>query len=329
MASSKLSSVGFVLVEELEFDDAYVVSSGIVSRLVEVRRGVRGKLRNLVRRASRLEACRYGVVYAIDTAFPPAPWELLGLSLSLISYGWVRVRDCRLDGRYCGSRVLVDFLGEVEQDYVASTARLLERRLALEVLEGDEVDVLVFDGEVLPYRALKGGGRWVEVYDLSLKVLERARRRGVVVVGIVKRSYSMMLSDVTGVRMNDKAVLTAVLSRGEYIVLEHPLRVLKEYGCQVVFYKPFRGVGQAVKAEVCGPQRLVDDVVSFLASEASPTALPWFIDTVDDMVRRELSKLDMLVRLIQASLARLEEGHPILASPTNLQKPLRGSQQTP
>lgn len=288
------------MVEVIEFNDVRDAVERIASKLPLVDE----KLRLLVEQNIGIKRVINHVaspdpVYAVDSAFPRSPLDLVGMSMSIVavavakySRGRTRVKRTR--------RILVEFLGELDQDYVAAFARLEERRHALNTV--DEAELLVIDGEILPRRG--SSELWANVESLSIMLVKELLRRGVPVVGVLKRSYSKHIAGMIGVPLSDKAIASLVLSRGEFIEVTHNQEQLAKLGCRIVFYKPLRGFAEAVKLEVCSRRVPVDDVVAVLAREAGPTGLPWMIDLVDSVVKKEVAHIGAVHSLLLARLAR-------------------------
>ncbi|HIC99688.1 MAG TPA: hypothetical protein EYP08_08780 [Pyrodictiaceae archaeon] len=124
------------------------------------------------------------------------------------------------------------------------------------------------------------------------------------------------MSKRLGLRIPDKAIMSLALNRGEYAIVEK----FMNNKCFIVYYKPLRGLQQAVKAEVCGDidQSRVGEVISLLMFSAAQTGLPWYIDFVDGLAKRETQLLDLISsRLLKTAVAAEIEQ---LAEPTNPQK---------
>ncbi|NOZ89630.1 MAG: DNA double-strand break repair nuclease NurA, partial [Crenarchaeota archaeon] len=226
-------------------------------------RGLRRLLeeRGMIRRCSPLRLG--GRVYAVDSAFPSSPVNLVGGSLSLVAVGAVRRGDA---WRTLRRWLVYESFGDVDADYVRGFARLQERRLAVS-LEGPEA--VIIDGELVPRPGRSSV--WSSVVEESRRLVGLAER-GVLVAGVLKRSYSRTIASRLGLPVSDRALASAVLDRGEVLEAAHPSRELAERGCVEAFYKPLRGPPLAVKLEACCP-RGADccGLAAFLASEAGAT----------------------------------------------------------
>ncbi|OWJ55052.1 hypothetical protein Pdsh_05010 [Pyrodictium delaneyi] len=301
LGSLKNSRQGdWIVVDVIEFNDVWDAVDKIADRLPFVS----GKLRSLVEervgiKKLEIQASSPDPVYAVDSAFPSSPLDLVGMSMSIIavavvmySHGKTNVKRSR--------KMLVEFLGELDQDYVAALARIEERRHALSVV--DNAEMLVIDGEILPRRG--SSDLWPSVEQLSIMLVKEAIRRGIPLVGVLKRSYSRHIANIINVSLSDKAIASLVLRRGEYIEVKHNQGQLAKLGCKIVFYKPLRGLAEAVKLEICSRAVPVEDVVAVLAREAGPTGLPWLIDLVDSIVKKEVVHINAVHGLLLARLAR-------------------------
>ncbi|KSW11907.1 hypothetical protein CF15_03665 [Pyrodictium occultum] len=289
------------MVEVVELgDDIHAAVKRIASRLPSIDEGLRRLVEESIgiRKIKEL-GTRFEPVYAVDSAFPRSPLNLVGISMSMVTVALVRYSDRGTSIRR-GRKLLVEYLGDIEQDYVAALARLEERRYAVSVV--DDAGLMVVDGEILPRRG--ASDLWVDVENLSLMLVKELSRRRVPLVGVLKRSYSAQMAGVLGVRMSDKAVASIVLRRGEYLELPHPQETLASMGCRIVFYKPLRGLAEAVKLELCSAGHPVDQVVSMLARETGPTGLPWVIDLVDSVVKKEVARLAAIHQLLLSRLSR-------------------------
>ncbi|BEP16986.1 hypothetical protein PYJP_03380 [Pyrofollis japonicus] len=256
-------------------------------------------------------------VHAVDSAFPSQPLQLVGLSLSIVAATLLRI-DGQGVSHILRRRIITSYFSELEQDYVTMLARTEERKLilSLEALG----DIVLIDGEIIPYRA--PSNEWNSVLNLSRELLNRSMSERAPVVGVIKRSYSNELGQSLGISMNDKALATIILRRGEYVVLEPRFKLLKEYGCKLVFYKPSRGLNEAVKIELCGVQD--DDeickIIGFLSVNAGHTGLPWQIDMVDSLSKSAINIIDAIRNRLIAKLAVVDAAALSVGYPTNPQE---------
>ncbi len=295
---------------------------------------------------------------AIDSTYPPEGGvELVGGLLVgvvagyVVYYGSARIKPMDV-------RVRVEIVEDEEaRRRLPVKAKLLEKLVALRLVEHAargalEAKVLLVDGELVPYQVLFGaGGAAVARLDsATLRLLEAARRHGITLVGVVKRSYSRFVSAAVGrlLPLNDKALMSLALEPGGYAVLgrfadllpryaaldspqlrragARARRVLErrpEYGEVVVaFYKPWTG-SQAVRVEVLDYGGLgVRAILEALASMTNPaTGLPYPIDLVDEYVRFEARLLELVRRRLVAKLVeQLGPAAAVVLAHTNPEK---------
>ncbi len=362
MAEEPQQRVRLLEVDEEEFEEElnhYVAvellreAERVVKRLVESLDSLRDVVKDVISRVKieRLSAAgeQFSGV-AVDSTFPPeggielVGGLLVGVVAGYIVFGGLQFTPPR------GLKVSLHLaLSDEERRLVAVRAKFLEKRLALKVLEearrsGIHVPLLLVDGEIVPYQILfrrRLGLRLLRRLDeATVKLLEAAHDLGTTVVGVVKRSYSQLLSTILGKRLplNDKAIASLLLGPGEYMVLgtygellpayeklggriaeagraaAARIKERKVYGEIVAaFYKPLNPPSQAVKVEILDYGRLgVHRVLSALASLTNPaTGLPYPIDLVDEYVRLEARSLELARRRIVSRL--VEELGPSVA----------------
>ncbi|KSW11451.1 hypothetical protein CF15_00925 [Pyrodictium occultum] len=295
---------------------------------------------------------------AIDSTFPiDGGVELVGGRLiavvaGYVSFGGLAARGVRRHDVYAQAR-FVDT--EDTQRILPLYAKLVEKAVAHRVLGYVEdgsmnARVILFDGELVPYPLLFKSQKTVARSRLLVRLdeqvarlLERARSLRLTLVGVVKRSYSRLLGARLGRRLsiNDKALMSLLLSRGEYLVagqfqeilpryaeivaaekgldpgkyrsiVEERLGLRSEYGrVTVAFYKPSlpRPGLQAVRVEVLDYGGLgLKKLLSMLNTLTNPaTGLPYPIDLVDEYTRLESRMLELLRRRIISHLAEMLE----------------------
>ncbi|HIP66029.1 MAG TPA: DNA double-strand break repair nuclease NurA [Pyrodictium sp.] len=250
---------------------------------------------------------------AIDTAFPMYPLELVSLAVSVIGYASIVVENDVVVEKYTGYKVIAG-LGKLDQDIVAAYAREIERHIAEKLVSSGFNGIIIFDGEVVPIacRHSKVPESWARVCRLTERLLDYKN----VLVGIVKRSFSFTLSRKLGLKMPDKAIMSLVLRRGEYAIVEK----FANDRCLVVYYKPLKGLQQAIKVEVCGgvDQYRVSEIIGLLISSAASTGLPWYVDFVDGLAKRETQLLDLISSRLLRTAVEVETEQ--LVEPTNPQK---------
>lgn len=285
----------------------------LLDKAKQLRSSLRDKVDKLVVIGKYKEPFNNVKLVAIDTAFPVHPLELVSLAISVIGYASIVIDSDVVVERRTGYRIITG-LGRLDQDVVAAYAREIERRIAKELISSGFNGIIVFDGEVVPIacRRSKVAGTWINVCRLTEQLLASKN----VFIGIVKRSFSFTLSKRLGLKIPDKAIMSLALNRGEYAIVEK----FMNNKCFIVYYKPLRGLQQAVKAEVCGDigQSRVGEVISLLMFSAAQTGLPWYIDFVDGLAKRETQLLDLISsRLLKTAVAAEIEQ---LAEPANPQK---------
>jgi len=304
--------------EVFEVTDPRAIAGRLASRMSRISREVIEKTRSALDVGKICSPIRPQVVYSIDSAYPSRPIDLVGLSISLVAV--VSVRFSEEDGveTHTKKRLLVSYFSEIEQDRVAAFARKEERLTALSIIE--DADMLLIDGEIVPYR--RAQGYWREPISLSIELLKRALRKGVPIVGVVKRSYSSELARELGLSLNDKSIASLILRRGEFIEVRPSFKVLREHKCKVIYYKPLRGLGEAVKLEACIPNNTLDTckIVSYLAREAGSTGLPWIIDLVDSLSKKEVSLIEAIRSTLLNKLAIYAGENIVVGYPTNPQE---------
>jgi len=330
--------------------------------------GSRGVLESIKARLSEREPLP-GV--AIDSTFPPeGGLELIGGRLIVVVAGYVCFAGARHSTLPCRDSFTRAWLVESEEHRrsVPLAAKVLEKALTLRLLRDVESGALnarlfLLDGEVIPYQLLfkpsarvSGSSLLSRLHKQSCSMLTRIRELGLSVAGVVKRSYSRLLSARLGepLPLNDKAVMSVYLSPGEYAVIGSYGEVLPRYAeimaaekrmdpdryrriveerissCEaygdvvVAFYKPPqpRRGSYAVKVEIYAPYMSPGDLLGSLSSLTNPaTGLPYPIDIVDAYTRVEARVMELLRRRMAADLARRGLGEAArLVAHTNPEK---------
>ena len=292
---------------------------------------------------------------AVDSTFPPeggidmVVGSLVGVVTGYIAYKiteGVGIEKRRVDA--------LTFIVEKQEDAnrkASLVSKLMERRLLEKLLEKlPPESVILIDGEIVPYTLLftristKLKARLDEV---TARVLARASKKRITVIGVVKRSYTSLLNAYTylgrckrRLALNDKAVFSIVLEPGQVArlglyrdilpayaytlntsspsrlasIVESRLRQRPEYGeISVGYYKPRKvpQAWQAVKIEVYAPwlRDPLEAAASHLDELTSPaTGLPYPIDLVDELVRIEARALEIVrYRLVHLLRKKLEE----------------------
>ncbi len=309
-------------IETIEVDDPQSIALRLAARIARLSKEVSKKARALIDVKKICDPIEFRNVYAIDSAYPSRPLDLVGLSLSLVAVVLVKhVYNRGTEAEY-ERKLIVSYFSELDQDMVAAIAREAERTIALRVLR--DADVLIIDGEIVPYK--RAQNYWRKPVSLAARLLDEASRLQVPVVGVIKRSYSSDLAKRLGLNLNDKSIASMVLRRGEYLELEPSLALLREKGCKIVFYKPLKGLSEAIKLEVCpfNPSMDLCQLVSYLSRNAGASGLPWIIDIVDSLSKQQVSLVEAIRRLLLGKLATRGEEGIVVAYPTNPQE--RGRQ---
>ncbi len=202
----------------------------------------------------------------------------------------------------------------------------LERRLASEILENHEFDILVFDGNIVPYPVMLEG-MWEGLGDVMRDLIGRAKRRGVSIVGVVKRVRSRYLSAIAGrpSPVNDKVIASLILKRGEFFSMGRYGEIIPRYfevtgrrgyidsfervkeqipvdEVEVVFYKGWRqsSYDLATKIEVLDLAGLgVEEIVGYMSKISTETGFPAVVDWIDRLVRNEFDILRFIRDLIE------------------------------
>ena len=309
---------------------------------------------------------------AIDSTWPPdGGIELVGGHLIGVVAGYYIFNAKQVSGlRRRGVAAKLFFVDSEEaRKKIPLAAKLLEKKVGIKLLglvsDGKlDITLLLLDGEIVPYQLLFKGNQVIAnrrlLYRLDMAVsrlLELARKNNIIVVGVVKRSYSHLTSVLHGriLPLNDKALMSIVLRRQEYMVLgkfrdilpayakilassgrapsQLPEAVVErlstrpEYGEIVVaFYKPSMttSYNHAVRIEVYGAssEDELEHVISLLDSMTNPaTGLPAPVDFIDEYIRFESRSLELVRRRIVSELAtRLGPVVLTLLSHTNPEK---------
>ena len=292
---------------------------------------------------------------AIDSSYPvDGGIDLVLARLAVVVAGFVCFNGAET-GEKCPSTYAREVLAEGHEDSskLMLIAKSLEKRLAIRLLRsrgGSGFRMMLLDGEVVPYQLLlrpsaAGRSRLLQRLDRqSCTMLREARNKGVTIVGVVKRSYTRLfaalLKEERGL-VNDRALATLMLKRGEYVVLGGFDRLLPLYaryiaekrggnadgyaesvrgrltrcpeygGITVAFYKPRLPRAAAVKVEIFNPDPLggVEQVIALLDNLTNPaTGLPYPVDLVDRMTWLNSANLELLRRRILGLLSREPRG---------------------
>ena len=309
---------------------------------------------------------------AIDSTWPPdGGIELVGGHLIGIVAGYYIFNAKRNNSVKCRGVFARLFFVDSEEarKKIPLVAKLLEKKVGMKLLglvsDGKlDITMLLLDGEIIPYQLLFKSQQTIMNRQLLhrldaavAKLLKMARENNIIIVGVVKRSYSHLASVLQGrlLPLNDKALMSIVLRKQEYMVLgkfrdilpayarilansgrapsklpqvvAERLGVRPEYGEVVVaFYKPSITVSynQAVRIEVYGVnnENELEHIIALLDSMTNPaTGLPAPVDLIDEYIRFESRSLELVRRRIVSELAaRLGPAVTTLLSHTNPEK---------
>ncbi len=201
---------------------------------------------NPIPRIQELDYC----VGAIDSTYPPEGLELVGGRLSAIVAGYVlygcRKRDHLNVKSYDVIGDVLFYDVEEIKDIVYTKAKIMEKKVAQTLIDYKvkglvDLDMIVFDGEIIPYKLLyktpkakERSPRLQRLEEYTIETLRKARRAGITLIGILKRAYSRTLSVYVRSRLpiNDKALMSIALRQGEYTCigrLRDILPVMVEY----------------------------------------------------------------------------------------------------
>ncbi|MET1101502.1 MAG: DNA double-strand break repair nuclease NurA [Pyrodictiaceae archaeon] len=261
---------------------------------------------------------------ALDSAFSPTPLDLVGISIAIISSAKIIAKNDRLTSKSFRDIMLASSSREIEPERIIERARLLERHEVLKTIwkmrrEGIKGLIIVFDGEAyIDVNKFKYYSK--AVTEVQNEILEHVEEADYILAGVIKRSYSKYLADVLGIptSLNDKAVLSLTLERGEYVVLAK--NTVKNLQAYTIFYKPWRGSNQVVKLEVINvDENRLKSIVSIMANCAGYTGYPWFIDMVDSLAKTRFTKLTNMIQNYIQHLSASNKAY-VLGEKTNLQE---------
>ena len=168
-------------------------------------------------------------VAAVDSTYTTPYLELVGGRLAVVVAGYV-LHPPQASPHYTVSRILFDEASDNFDAKVEYTSKILERKIALNLLRMKErgkidIDLVVLDGPILPhplpYRLPRASGTVGTLSRVALDLVEKARDTRTSLVGVVKRSYTMFLKAIYGgeTSFNDKTILSLLLKPREYTVL--------------------------------------------------------------------------------------------------------------
>jgi hypothetical protein len=300
---------------------------------------------------------------AVDSTFPiDGGVDLVGGHLAAVIAGYIGFSGVS-SGEDKPVESIVDILfadDENMRSRIPLYAKIAEKKITLKVLEKRKngqlrPEIILFDGELVPYKLLFRPWRSIvkskvltRLDEATMRVLENARKQGVTLIGVVKRSYSRLLrvfNNGERLPLNDKAIMSMILRPGSYVVLGRFSDLVPQYAeiiaeerkkegknvkgyvegvrellekrpaygeVTVAFYKPRQGPGQAVRVEILDYGNLgIERVLSILSALTNPaTGLPYPIDLVDSYVRLESYMLELVRRRIIKYLVEMlkEEG---------------------
>ena len=218
-----------------------------LSRKVEGMRGAAEKLRRVLEdRVSQLDPDPpRPALAAVDSTYPTPHLELIGGKVNVVVAGYI-LYGARPEGIPRSKAVARIVFSESEEEFsklVSLESKVMERRLIARILEAArkglvDIDMVLIDGEIVPYPLLFSSPRVVERNRLVKKlsrvtdrVLELSEALGIPLVGVIKRSYSFYTSVLLAERspVNDKALMSLVLRQGEYASIGSYAEILPRY----------------------------------------------------------------------------------------------------
>ncbi len=298
---------------------------------------------------------------AVDSTFPiDGGLELIGGRLVAVIAGYICFLGVKTRDMPCKDVFAKAWLIESEEQHkqIPLVAKSLEKALTLRLLnsikeEKADARILLLDGEIIPYQLLFRHEKSIHANKLLSRLdrqccsmLREAAKANVAIVGVVKRSYSKLLSVKLNrlLPLNDKAILSLVLEQGHYTVLgdfnellpryasliapynkgdkfrkivEQRLLSCPEYGeITIAYYKPSRPSrgAYAVRVEIFTPKNFdknIDEILGILNSLTNPaTGLPYPIDLVDEYTRMESRILELLRRRIIHVISTMSKNLP-------------------
>ncbi|HDJ84010.1 MAG TPA: hypothetical protein ENG44_03310, partial [Desulfurococcaceae archaeon] len=214
--------------EEIDFLRIYGSQPALISVLGKLGRIIRriehkiNALRKLVDEtslSSKLEfkkipeeVCEDYCIGAIDSTYPPEGLELVGGRLSAIVAGYI-LYGCKNKKKDTVNIKNYNVIGDVLfydveelKDIVYTKAKILEKKVAQTLIDNKlqgllDLDFLVFDGEIIPYKLLyktpkakQRSHRLQKLEEYTLKTLKKAREARISLIGVLKRAYSRALS---------------------------------------------------------------------------------------------------------------------------------------
>ncbi len=224
-------------------------SDAIAEKIVRMLRELRDMLDEDDELRRRLESLISGALgsekpvpgVAVDSTFPlDGGLDLVGGHLVVVVAGYVGFAGA-CGGSRCSEAHARALLLESEEarKQVPLIAKTLERVLVRRILRRlPGIRVILIDGELIPYplvfksqKAVERSRLLTRLDEVTAEMLREAREHGVTLVGVVKRSYSYLLSARLGRRLplNDKAVMTLLLRPGSYAVAGRFSELLPAY----------------------------------------------------------------------------------------------------
>jgi len=207
----------------------------IRSFLSDIRKSIEARTDILrIGRAIKTEQLCY---LSIDSGFTAPSIELVGGYLGIILVTTV------LYGSRCGRNSVDSKLYSklwFNEDLTEGIAKYYERLVAKKLLEEKkqrrlDFDVLLLDGEIVPRGFLQRRAEYKDflarTVEITGEILRLADKTDTAVVGVLKRSYSRDIVNILGfhgLRLSDKAVLSLVLSPGEYLIAGNHMDIYNE-----------------------------------------------------------------------------------------------------
>ncbi|GEM_PF-5739508 len=301
-----------------------------IKEIIEISNGLREMLIDrirIVKNPSKSLSC-----VGIDSTWTVPHLELLYGDCALIIYGCLgsRIKEIRSEP--------VIYSGDDFNSFIWKRSVKLEREIAIEVLEKNDIDLIIFDGNIFPFPMVytKDWKEWMEIARTIDMLIKIAKRKEVSLVGIIKRVKSRYLSYLIEREspVNDKLLSSMFLKNGEYISLGRFKDFLPKYlrivhrdradvyirrfwercselpigDVELVFYKARKQTqyDSATKVEILDLAGIgVDEIVNYLANMSTDTGFPAIIDWIDEIVRNEYRVLSFLRDLLEKELMRI------------------------
>jgi hypothetical protein len=258
----------------------------------------------------------------IDSSWQTPPVEFISKTVAIVYTGAYSNVDCLNTMRI---RPFIHEGSNFDVEVYWFSA-IEERKLALELLQQANLDILLLDGTITPSPALASTpwNKVDEILKVTEKLIETAEKTGTTIVGVVKRAKAQYLSTIANVPVADKLLATVLLDYNEYIDLGPLDKVLYKYitakkhrtgeflsrlaksstilrKIREIYYRPLST--HAIRVEIIEHGPTIDEVVAFLAKNATPhTGFPAMLDLVDIFVTKSKVSTQTLKGILENSI---------------------------